>query len=421
MNAITRATRRVLPGVARSSLLSSARRFSTSPLLDETFSPNPSPLDFHIIDSTLREGEQFSTAFFSTQDKIEVATKLSHIGVSYIELVTPMASQQSFRDCETIAKLGLRSKVVTHIRCHMADAKAAIASGVDGVNMYMATSAALREHSHGKGIDAIIEQAQEVIDYCKKYNVEVRFSAEDTFRSDLDDLLKVYRAVDALGVDRIGLADTVGVATPLQVYQMVRTMRAAVSCDIEFHAHDDTGCCIANALVGIQAGVTHIDTCVLGIGERNGITPLGGLLARMYSLDPVSKDRIRARYNLPLLRDLELFVCQKAGIEIPFNNYVTGSAAFSHKAGVHSKAVIANPDSYEIINPVDFGVQRNISIAHRLTGWNAVAQRAKQLNFTLTDVQVKAATSYIKNLADTQDVGIEELDNELRRLQEGGT
>jgi homocitrate synthase len=161
----------------------------------------------------------------------------------------------------------------------------------------------------------------------------------------MNDLIKVYTAVDKLGVDRIGLADTVGVATPLQVYKTVSTIRALVSCDIEFHAHDDTGCCIANALLAIQAGVTHIDTCVLGIGERNGITPLGGFLARMYTID---KDRIRARYNLPLLRDLEDFVCQKAAIEIPFNNYVTGSSAFSHKAGVHSKAVIANPGSYEV-------------------------------------------------------------------------
>jgi homocitrate synthase len=62
-------------------------------------------------------------------------------------------------------------------------------------------------------------------------------------------------------------------------------------------------------------------------------------------------------------------------------------------------------------------VQRNISIAHRLTGWNAVAQRAKQLGLTLSDDQVKQATSFIKNLADSTDVGLEDLDRELLRLQ----
>jgi len=390
----------------RLSSLSSHRHFSS--IESQTRPPR-----FSIIDSTLREGEQFATAFFDTEDKKHIATQLSHIGVDYIELVTPMASAQSFKDCEEIAQLGLRSKVLTHVRCHMTDVKTAIASGVDGVNMYMATSQALAQYSHGKGIEYVIEQATEVINYCKKYNVEIRFSCEDTFRSNMSDLIAVYTAVDKLGVHRIGLADTVGVATPLQVYNTVKTIRKEVTCDIEYHTHDDTGCCIANALMALEAGVTHIDTCVLGIGERNGITPLGGFLARMYTLD---KKRIRARYNLPLLRDLEIYVANKANIEIPFNNYVTGSAAFNHKAGVHSKAVIQNPGSYEVIDPSDFGVMRNISIAHRLTGWNAVHQRCKQLGLDLPEDKVKEATSWIKNLADTTDVTAKDLDDKLREL-----
>jgi homocitrate synthase len=56
---------------------------------------------------------------------------------------------------------------------------------------------------------------------------------------------------------------------------------------------------VANALVALEAGATHIDTTVLGIGERNGITPLGGFLARMYTLD---KEAIRERFDLSLLQ-----------------------------------------------------------------------------------------------------------------------
>jgi isopropylmalate/homocitrate/citramalate synthase len=65
-------------------------------------------------------------------------------------------------------------------------------------------------------------------------------------------------------------------------------VRAAVGCDIEFHVHDDTGCAIANAYIALVSGATHIDTCVLGIGERNGITPLGGFLGRLYALRGLS-------------------------------------------------------------------------------------------------------------------------------------
>lgn len=88
---------------------------------------------FKIIESTLREGEQFANAFFDTQKKIEIARALDEFGVDYIELTNPCASEQSRLDCEAICKLGLRAKVLTHIRCHMDDVRVAVATGVDGV------------------------------------------------------------------------------------------------------------------------------------------------------------------------------------------------------------------------------------------------------------------------------------------------
>jgi len=305
------------------------------------------------------------------------------------------------------------AKLVAHTRCHMDDVRAAVNCGLKGVNLYMATSQELRKYSHGKDIDYIIDTARDVIEYCHQHKIEVRFSCEDTFRSDPTDVLRVYKAMEKLGVIRVGLADTVGVATPLQVWSVVSKVRDHVKCDIEFHVHNDTGCCIANALVAVQAGATHIDTCVLGIGERNGITPLGGLLARCITID---KEYFRSKYNLPLLRDLEKFVADKAQIDIPFNNCITGSSAFSHKAGVHSKAVMQNPGSYEVLDPSDFGVERNISIAHRLTGWNAVKGRALHLGLELSDRRIKEATSYIKNLADMQPVETSDLDTKLKEL-----
>lgn len=366
----------------------------------------------------------------------------------------------------------------------------------------------------GKGIDYIIKTAKEVIEYAQKHGLETRFSCEDTFRSDMSDILRVYGAMDRLGVNRIGLADTVGIATPMQVrvasnglvcearvltsfviqvYHTVRTVRQAVNCDIEYHTHNDTGCCIANALVAIQGshfvvvaalahvplaftgGVTHIDTCVLGIGERNGITPLGGLLARMYTIDKVGcgrlssccslrctlQDTIRSRYNLPLVRDLELFVARKVlqsrcraclfdtasipmfaqvGIDIPFNNYITGSAAFTHKAGVHSKVstsvvfhltCLLTAGSFcrlsckirprmrfwtlatsvssatfrlrtvSLVRPPDWCVLVRSLCSVCRVGWNAVQQRALQLGLKeLSEAKVRATSpSFICPLA----------------------
>lgn len=369
---------------------------------------------FSIIDSTLREGEQFVNAFFTTEQKVQLATLLDEFGVEYLELTNPMASPQSRDDCATIAGLGLQSKILTHTRCHLDDARVAVETGVDGVDVVIGTSSQLRKFSHGRTIDEIIGIAREVIPFLRDSGVEVRFSTEDSLRSSPEDLFRVYEAVDELGVDRVGVADTVGVGSPRQIYELVAELRRRVRADIEFHGHNDSGCAIANAYCALEAGATHIDTTVLGIGERNGITSLGGLVARLAVVDPQS---VR-KYNLPLLRELDQTVASMVDIEVPFNNYITGFCAFTHKAGIHAKAVLNDPSTYEALRPEDFGLTRYVHIAHRLTGWNAVRSRAEQLGLTLTDAQCKDLTGRIKSLADAHALTLEQVDLLLRSEHE---
>ncbi|POW11033.1 hypothetical protein PSHT_08627, partial [Puccinia striiformis] len=357
--------------------------------------------NFSIIESTLREGEQFANAFFDTETKIKIATALSDFGVEYIELTSPAASEQSRQDCETIC-----NKILTHIRCHMDDARIAVETGVDGVDVVIGTSSFLRKYSHGKDMTYILKTAIEVIEFVKSKGIEIRFSSEDSFRSDLVDLLSIYRAVDKVGVNRVGIADTVGCANPRQVYDLVRTLRGVVGCDIECHFHDDTGCSVANAFCALEAGATHVDTSVLGIGERNGITPLGALIARMYVVNP---EYIKKKYNLAALREVENLVAQAVGIQ-----HITGFCAFTHKAGIHAKAILANPSTYEILKPEDFGMTRYVPIGHRLVGWNSVKSRAEQLGLQLTDEQVKDVTSKLKALADVKTQASEDVDVLLR-------
>lgn len=88
----------------------------------------------------------------------------------------------------------------------------------------------------------MLSSAIEVIEFVKSKGIEIRFSSEDSFRSELVDLLSIYRTVDKIGVNRVGVADTVGCADARQVYELVRTLRGVVSCDIETHFHNDTGC-----------------------------------------------------------------------------------------------------------------------------------------------------------------------------------
>jgi homocitrate synthase len=373
---------------------------------------------FNIIESTLREGEQFVGANFTTDDKLKIADALDEFGVEYLELTSPLASPQSRDDCETIARRNHKARILTHIRCHKDDAAIALDTGVDGLDVVIGTSSMLRQFSHGKSIDEIIDIASEVLTWIRAQapDIELRFSTEDSFRSEERDLFRVYLAVDKLGVvNRLGIADTVGVATPTRVYQLVSSLRRVTNADIEFHGHNDTGCAIANSFAALEGGATHIDTSVLGIGERNGITPLGGFVARMYAHN---KAATKKKYKLKKLHKIDQLVAEMVGVSIPFNNYITGVTAFTHKAGIHAKAILNKPETYEILDPQDFGMTRYISIAHKLTGWNAIKDRAEQLGLELTDAQIKLVTQEVKALADIKPIDLNDVDELLHRWAE---
>lgn len=368
--------------------------------------------NYSIIESTLREGEQFSTATFSTAQKLEIAGLLDDFGIEMLEMTSPSASPQSEADIRVVVNAGLNARILTHIRCNRDDAMRALDTGVHGLDIVIGTSPQLIQHSHGKSIRQIIDLAGEVMGFIREQRPDIilRFSTEDTFRSREADLLRVYLAVADLGyVDRLGVADTVGVATPNQVYSMVHQLVRLTGLDIEFHGHNDSGCAVANACAALEAGATHIDTTILGIGERNGITPLGGLIARLYTL----KRSYVEKYNLRLLPQLDQMIADRCGIEIPFSNYITGASAFIHKAGIHAKAVLADPGTYEILKPEDFGLSREIAIGHRLTGWNSIRERAQKLGLGLDDSTLREITQEIKRLADVKSLSLNEVDELL--------
>lgn len=368
--------------------------------------------EFHFIDSTLREGEQFRGAHFNIHDKLEIAHLLDEFGVEYLELSTPVASPQSADSLRALADMNRNFRLLTHIRANMEDAKLAVDCGVDGVDVYIGTSTYMRQYSHGKSLEQVIETGQTVIEYLKSQGMETRFSTEDTFRSNFADVMTVYRAMDLAGVNRVGVADTVGIADPLRTYNLISNLREVVHCDIEFHGHNDSDCAVANAFCALQAGATHIDTTVLGIGERNGITAMGALIARLYTYDKTLVEK----YKLPMLAEIERVVAQKLGIAVPFNTPITGEVAFHHKAGVHTKAVLQNPTTYEAINPDDFGVNRMIDIAHRLVGWNAIRDRAATLGLNLPEEAIRQATAQVKALADEKPITMADVDAILHNI-----
>lgn len=122
------------------------------------------------------------------------------------------------------------------------------------------------------------------------------------------------------------------------------------------------------------------------------------------------RDYVLSKYNIKKLKEIEDMVADYVEVNIPFNNYITGFCAFTHKAGIHAKAILNNPSTYEIVSPEDFGMSRYVHFASRLTGWNAIKSRADQLGYKMTDAQYKLCTAQIKVMADVKKITLDDTD-----------
>jgi homocitrate synthase len=363
-----------------------------------------------ILDSTLREGEQFPRAFFSLEQRLEIARLLDAFGVGSIEVPSPIVSAATASFVRTLCELGLRASIVAHVRCVEADVQAALDLPVSGLNLFYGTSPELCTYSHGRRVEQIIAAAVPLICRVREAGRYVRFSAEDAFRSDLVDLLTIFDAVVEAGVQRIGLPDTVGIATPRQVEQLVLLcVQRYPGVGIEFHGHNDTGCAIANAITAMEAGADCLDVTVLGIGERNGIASLSGIVAQLYIHHP----DLLAGYDLSCLTRLDHYVADCLNLPIPFNMPITADGAFTHRAGIHTRAVLNNPRAYEILNPADFGLERQVDLGSRFTGRHAIGQRAAELGLQLSAEEVNGVTSAIKERAEHGPLSTAEVDDFL--------
>ena len=360
-----------------------------------------------ILDSTLREGEQFIGACFTLEQRLTIARLLDAIGVAFIEVPSPIASPETREAVQAICNLNLHAQIVAHVRCVEADVQTALDTSVYGLNLFYGTSTQLRTFSHGRRIEQMIADAVPLVRRVRDAGRYVRFSAEDAFRSDIVDLLHVFDAVVDAGVQRIGLPDTVGIATPRQVEQLIHLCHERYPhVGIEFHGHNDTGCATANTVAALEAGADCLDVTALGIGERNGITALSGLVAQLYIHHP----ELLNEYDLTQVAPLDQFVASCLGLTIPFNTPITAPSAFTHKAGVHTKAVLRNPRAYEVLDPADFGLVRQVDIGSRVTGRYAVGHRAAALGLQLSNNEIANLTHALKARAETGTLNQDEVD-----------
>jgi len=354
------------------------------------------PRGLEIIDTTLREGSQTSLLHdhfkyhFSRTDKIEIVRALIIFGVKFIELFAPIVSPREREDFdairavrdELIAQKGY-TFLLAHVRCHPADVESALDAGYDGLNFYIGTSERSQRSNHGKRLHEIIPAVRTLLEDLRKNHphLVLRFSGEDAFRTREDELFAVYDEIAPL-VHRLGTPDTVGVATPASVARRVAVLRERYpETDLEGHFHDDRGFALVNALEGVKAGMRFLNTTLLGIGERSGITSMTALLFNLFidrEYDRLKGYDLRDSYpiNVILASKLKKLVQSKEPVSLTNR---------THAAGVHQKAVLHDPATYEA-HPLDqFGVDESDILLGPLSGWNVVFYFLKEIKYFQID------------------------------------
>ncbi len=359
----------------------------TNPFLFKHYQPRP----LEIIDTTLREGSQSSLLhdhykyFFNQQDKMEIVRALIVFGVKFIETFAPVVSGQekddfaaikSVRD-ELIMQKGY-TFLLAHVRCHPDDVASAIEAGADGLNLYIRFSDT-SNYTHGKDLPTIIKSARKLLEEIRRDHPDLilRFSGEDAFRTSEENLFRVYDEV-APFLDRLGTPDTVGVATPTSVAQRIKVLRERYpKVDLEGHFHDDRSFAIVNPLEAINNGMRYINTTLLGIGERSGITSMTGLLFNLYidkAYDHLEGYNLRGSYpiNVMFASKLKKLVPSKEPVSLTNR---------THLAGVHQKAMLNHASTYEAFPLDQFGVSESEILLGPLSGWNIVHYFLKEIKY----------------------------------------
>jgi isopropylmalate/homocitrate/citramalate synthase len=331
-------------------------------------------------DETLRDGEQTPGVHFTPEEKLRVATLLSEIGVSVVNAGIPVVSEEEARAVRLVAGAGLKCDILAAARTVLADVEAVIRSGATHIAIFVAASNVHLRYKLKMSQDEVLAASLKTVRQAKDAGLHVAFVTEDTVRAPFDFVERLYTEVQNAGADRLVVADTVGIMTPLTFrWYLTEFQRRVHPKDLSVHCHNDFGLAAANTLTAIECGARAPHVCVNGLGERAGNASLEEVVVELESLYGV-----RTGIRTERLTELSRLVEQLSGVPVAANKALVGYNAFSHEAGIHTHGILANTLTYEPLQPERVGQTRHM-ILGKHTGKAAVVEKLKERGLTAPD------------------------------------
>ena len=292
-----------------------------------------------IIDCTLREGNQAPGVTFNAAQSAEIAERLCNYGIDAIEVGHPLISQAERERIAAVAKLGLDIPLLGHARARKDDVLAVAESGCSWVGIFLGLNdLSIKNKLSGRTLEEALAMVRESVAYGVSLGLKVRFSIEDSSRTEMDRLMAGFSAALENGADRICYCDTVGTLTPSKFRNDIKSLKGHFpSTEIEFHAHNDRGMALGNVMDNLEY-VDWVSTSVNGIGERCGITDTIALAENLAFEG--SRSSVSFEESLTLSRLVAAFSRSTFDDRAP----ITGRHAFTHTCRLHKLA--AQRDQY---------------------------------------------------------------------------
>ncbi len=354
--------------------------------------PRDIPSSVDIFDTTLRDGSQQEGLSLTVDDKLRVAEQLDHLGVAYIEGGWPGANP---KDEEFFARAPVELHLSTATLVAFGSTRRPgvradddevlrnlVEAGTDAVCIVAKASEVHVTDALRTSLDEALAMAADSVAFLRAHDLRVFFDAEhffDGYRINRDFSLRVLRAAHDAGAEALVLCDTNGGSLPHEVEQIVGEVVRSFDCQIGVHFHNDAGCAVANSIAGVLAGATQVQGCVNGYGERAGNADLTAAipnLALKLNIRTIPADRLER------LTPVAHHVAELVNIAPNPQQPYVGTAAFAHKAGLHTSAIARRRDAYEHIAPDTVGNGTRFVVSE-LAGRSTLALKAEELGLSL--------------------------------------
>jgi len=343
-------------------------------------------------DTTLRDGAQTEGMSLSVNDKLRIAEEIDKIGIRYIEGGWPGSNPKDMDFFKRSKKLKLKNALITafgstrrgHVKARDdVNVKALLAAGTKVVTVFGKTWDLHAKDVLKVSLDENLKMIYDTVNYLKKRGLEVIYDAEhffDGYEANADYALMTLKAAEEAGAELLVLCDTNGGTLGARTAAIIKAVKPLIGLPLGIHTHNDSGLAVANTIMAVEQGCTHIQGTINGYGERCGnadlITVIGNLKLKL-RINCISASQMKK------LTEVSRYVSEVANMRIINNQPFVGSSAFAHKGGIHVNAMMKNPRSYEHIEPGLVGNRRHFLISE-LSGKTNILVKAKELELDLS-------------------------------------